>query len=559
MHRRAFIGLGAVLATAAMLLAPSAAGGSSRHPAAGSTVITVEGDTGVTFTRNFNPFDATSVARTMTTPEWLTYDPLLQLDTLEAGVIHPWLATSYKWSNGGKTLTFDIRKAVKFTDGTPLTAADVAFTFNLINSNPSANIPGDPPLASPAKAPNSTTVVLTYKQAEYSNLKAIGGTTPIVPEHIWKSIKDPATATISTPVGSGPFVLKSFTTGLITYSRNSHYWDGTPPESEVRIPSYNSNSSASIALSDGLLTWAGNDIPSINKVFIDKNPSTNHDFFAPGNTVTLMFNVAKGGALATAKVRQAVSAGIDRAQLASEGESGYEKPATSSSGLILPNQSTYLTKSDTKDISTGSDPSKVASILSSDGYKKVTGVWEKNGKSISFAIEDPVSYSDYYADAQLITNELKADGIEASVDGVSATTWYADLGSGNFTTVIHWGNGGQTPYTQYQQWFTYDESAPIGKTATQDLGRFDTAAAVAALHTYGTTTPGDTSAINADVHTLANIMTNKAPDVPLLYGADWDEYSTATFTGWPTPSNPYMDPSPSGPWASYILMHLKVK
>jgi peptide/nickel transport system substrate-binding protein len=559
MHRRVLTGVGVILATTAMLIVPSVAGGSSRHTAAVSKILTVEGNTGVTFTRNFNPFDATSVARTMTTPEWLTYDPLLQLDTLEAGVIHPWLATSYKWSNGGRTLTFDIRKGVKFSDGSPLTAADVAFTFNLINSNPAANIPGDPPLASPAKATNPTTVVLKYKQAQYSNLKAIGGTTPIVPEHIWKSIKSPATATISSPVGSGPFVLKSFTTGLITFSRNPHYWDGTPPETEVRIPSYNSNSTASIALSDGLLTWAGNDIPNINKAFIDKNPSTNHDFFAPGNTVTLMFNVAKGGALATAKVRRAISAGIDRAQLASEGESGYEKPATSSSGLILPNQAKYLTKSDTKDISTSSNPSKLASILTSDGYKKVTGEWQKNGKPISFAIEDPVSYSDYYADAQLISNELKADGIDASVDGVSATTWYADIGSGNFTTVIHWGNGGQTPYTQYQQWFTYGESAPIGKTATQDLGRYKTASAMAALQRYATTTPGHTSAISADVHSLANIMSNEVPDVPLLYGADWDEYSTANFTGWPTAANPYMDPSPSGPWASYILMHLKAK
>lgn len=511
----------------------------------------------MTFTQNFNPFNATDTGHNMNV-QYLTYEPLLQPDTLEAGVVHPWLATSYKWSNGGKTLTFDIRKGVKFSNGSPLTASDVAFTFNLINTNAAANVFGDPPLASPAKAVNSSTVVLTFKGAEYSNFNAIA-TTLIVPESIWKSIKDPATVTIANPVGTGPFVLKSFTTSLITYARNPHYWGGTPPETEVRIPSYNSNSSASIALSDGLLTWAGNDIPNINKAFIDKNPSTNHDFFAPGNTVSLEFNVAKGGALATPKVRQAISAGIDRAQLASEGESGYEKPATSTSGLILPNQSGYLTKSDTNNISNGANPSKLASILSSDGYAKVTGVWEKNGKPISFSIEDPVAYSDYYADSQLITNELKADGVEASVDGVSATTWYADLASGNFTTAIHWGNGGQTPFTQFQTWFTYAGSAPIGKTATRDYGRYDSPSAMAALHKYATTTPADTSAISADVHTLTEIMSNSEPDVPLLYGADWDEYSTATFTGWPTASNPYMDPSPSGVWVTYILMHLKVK
>jgi peptide/nickel transport system substrate-binding protein len=53
-------------------------------------------------------------------------------------------------------------------------------------------------------------------------------------------------------------------------------------------------------------------------------------------------------------------------------------------------------------------------------------------------------------------------------------------------------------------------------------------------------------------------MSTEVPVAPLLYGADWDEYSTTQFTGWPTASNPYMDPSPNDPELPYILMHLKV-
>lgn len=551
--------VGIVVATTSMMLAPSLSGASPvGHSATSTTILTEESNTGVTFTRNFNPFDATSMATEMNM-RTLVYEPLTEIDFLQAGVVHPWLATAYKWSNGGKTLTFTIRKGVKWSDGKALTASDVAFTFNLINTNPGANYPGDPPLASPAKATNATTVVLNFKSAEYSNFQAIANSTFIVPQHIWSSIKSPATATISTPIGTGPFVLKTFTTQVVTFARNPHYWDGTPPESEVRIPSYHTNSSASTALSQGLLTWAGNDIPNINSVFISKNPSTNHDFFAPGNTVTLEFNVAKGGPLATAKVRQAISFGIDRAQLASEGESGYEKPATSTSGLILPNWSAYLTKSDTNNIPTAGSASKLASILTADGYAKVTGKWEKNGTPIKFTIEDPTSYSDYYADAQLITNELNADGLEVSVDGVTPTTWNADLASGNFSTAIHWGNGGATPFVQYQQWLTFPGSAAIGKSATLDLGRFNTKTAVTDLHTYATTTPFDTMAVTAIVRKLASVMTNQVPDAPLLYGADWDEYTTSKFTGWPTPSHPYMDPSPNDPGLPYILMHLKVK
>jgi peptide/nickel transport system substrate-binding protein len=60
------------------------------------------------------------------------------------------------------------------------------------------------------------------------------------------------------------------------------------------------------------------------------------------------------------------------------------------------------------------------------------------------------------------------------------------------------------------------------------------------------------------VQSLGNILTTQVPVAPLLYGADWDSYSTARFTGWVTAANPYMDPSPNDPELPYIMMHLKL-
>ena len=57
-------------------------------------------------------------------------------------------------------------------------------------------------------------------------------------------------------------------------------------------------------------------------------------------------------------------------------------------------------------------------------------MYAKNGKEIKFSIEDPIAYSDYYADSQLISGELKAVGIDATVDGVQATQWYTDSANG---------------------------------------------------------------------------------------------------------------------------------
>jgi peptide/nickel transport system substrate-binding protein len=522
------------------------------------SILTEEGNVGVTFTKNFNPFNANSFAAQLSVKS-LQYEPLIEFDALKANTQYPWLATKYTWSNGGKTLTFDLRHGVKWSDGKAFTAADVAYTFNLIAENPAANYSGVPAMSNAASTKGTYTAVLNFTAPAYQDIIAIAGTTLIVPQHIWSKIANPATATITKPIGTGPYVLKSYSSTLVEYSANPKYWGGKPAASQVNVPYYASNQAATTALANGQLDWAGNDLANIKTIFVDKNPKTNHYFFAGGNTVGLVFNVTGTGPLSDPQVRAAVSAGVDRAQLGTEGESGYELPATSSSGLILPNQAAYLTATDANDLSPTSDAAKVASILTADGYAKdAAGFYAKNGTQITFSIEDPTAYSDYYADSQLISTQLQAEGIDATVDGVQASQWYTDLAAGTFQTAIHWGAGGSNPFTQFQNWLDYSTFvAPSPTNASADFGRYQNAAAQTALTTLETTNPADVSAVKSATQALDNIMTTEVPVAPLLYGADWNVYSTAKFTGWVTAKNPYMDPSPSDPELPYILMHLK--
>jgi peptide/nickel transport system substrate-binding protein len=524
--------------------------------AAKSAVLTIEGNTGVTFTNNFNPFDSSSFA-TQLSVRSLVNEPLFEFDTLKANTQYPWLATSYAWSNGGKTLTFQLRKGVTWSDGKPFTSADVAYTFDLLNRVPAANVFGVPTMSSNATTTGKYTVALHYATPEYLNITAIAGTALMVPEHIWSKIASPATAVVTSTVGTGPYTLSSYSSTLVKYKVNPHWWNGKPAPSGVNVPSYTSNTAAATALADGQLTWAGNDIANVKKIFVAKNPKTNHTFFAGGSTVTLEFNVTGTGPLSDPAVRQAISVGIDRSALSLKGETGYEQPATSSGGLILPSQASFLSKSLTKDLSAHSDPAKVASILTADGYAKdSSGFYAKNGVEIKFAVEDPTAYSDYYADDQLMSNELQAEGIDCTVDGVQASQWYSDSASGNFDTIIHWGNGGVSPYVQYDNWLDYTQSAPIGTSANSDYGRYNSPAAQTALKTLSSTNPSDTSAVTAAVQTLENLVSTQVPVAPLLYGADWDEYSTANFTGFVTAKNPYADPSPGDPQLPLIIKHL---
>jgi peptide/nickel transport system substrate-binding protein len=549
--------IGVVLTALSCLTIGMVAASEGAASAATGAPVTIEGNTGVTFTNNFNPFDSSSFAEQLSVRSLLN-EPLFEFDTLKSNTQYPWLATKYSFANGGRTITFDLRKNVKWSNGTPFTSADVAYTFDLLNKVPATDNYGAPPMASPATTPNKYTVVLHYANPEYLNITTIAGAVLIVNKAQWSKIKNPATAVVPKELGTGPYVQSSYSSQLVKYTANPHYWGGKPAAPEVNVAYYSTNTAAATALADGQLTWAGNDIANVNSIFVDKDKATNHTYFAPGSTVTLWFNTTGTGPLSDPVVRQAISYGIDRTALSVEGESGYENPATSSSGLILPSQASYLESSLKNDLPAVQDPTKVASLLTADGYTKDSaGFYSKGGQQITFSIEDPTAYSDYYADIQLASQELQAEGIDCTVDGVASSQWYTDLGNGSFQSIIHWGNGGVSPYVQYDNWLDNTLTAPIGTAANADYGRYDNPAAQTALTTLASTNPADKSAVTSATDALENIVSNDVPVAPLLYGADWDEYSTAHYTGFVTAANPYMDPSPGDPQLPLILMRLK--
>src|SRR5579863_1965570 len=560
------------LAAATILAMGVAACSSSTSSSAGSSGSTstsaakqgpplvIVDNTGQVFAQTFNPYVSTSLG-VEDNMQSMTYEPLLEFNIMQPTQAPiPWLATSYAWSNGGKTLTFTIRQGVKFSDGTPLTASDVAFTFNLLmkNTTLASQAPAPTPLPVSATAPNATTAVLTFSQAEYANLFLIGSTY-ILPEHIWQGVSNPATYADANPVGTGPYELGSFSSQKVTFKQNPYYWQKskvTVPE--VIFPNYVSNTTANPALDSGQVGYAGNDVANVQSDYLSASPDNhtwtgNQPWFADNNVVTLWLNTTKAP-LNDPKVRLAISAGIDRQQLSTQGETDYEPAATSSGGLLLPIDTALLDQSVANNLSPTSDTAKVAQLLVSDGYTKTGGKWTKNGQPIKFAIEDPSSYTDYATDAQLIATQLNAEGFEVSFDGVQATQWYNDYPAGNFDAIIHWSNQGPTPYDYFDYWMDNSLSAPQGKPAGGDYGRFNDPQVQAALAQYAGT--DNTATQQQALNTLEGIVATQAPVIPLLYGAAWYEYSTKDYTGWPTANNQYVDPVPNSPYIGYTLLHL---
>jgi peptide/nickel transport system substrate-binding protein len=513
-------------------------------------------------TDNFNPFDSTGTGYETHAVD--LYDmPLFVYNTqnpAEAPV--PELGTHYAWSNSGKTLTITTRSGVKWSDGKPFSAADVAFTFNLLKKDPALNIPATP-IPATATAPSANTAVLTFAQPEVANLYFILQT-EIVPQHIWASVSDPVTFADSNPVGTGPYVLDKFSPQGFTMKINPDFFGKSALHvPEVDFPAYTSNANLLLPIAQGTIDWAGISIPGVQQNYLSKSTSnvtwtTSSPYFTDNNVVGLWFNTTKAP-LNDAKVRQAVSFAINREQLSVDGESGNEPAESTSSGMMLPADQSFLPAGLANDLPSAGDAAKVASILKSDGYAKTGGFWEKNGQKITFSIMDPVSYSDYYLDSQLITKQLNKLGFDVSVEGEPGpngpNVWTANLNDGNFTAAIHWGAQGLTPYAYYDNWMDYKLSAPDGKTASADYGRFDDPAAQTALSQYASAST--TTAENSAITTLAGIMSTQVPVAPLLLGASWAEFSTRDYTGWPSSGNAYMDPGPNIPEILYTVERLK--
>jgi len=593
MNRRALSGL---VGIAALLLAVGCNSTSTSSTSGGKPLI-AEPTTGVTFSEDFNPYDSNSVAASMGT-RTMVNEPLIEFDQLDATAAgtHPWLATSYAFQNGGKDLQVTIRQNVKFNDGSSFGPADVVATFKAME-NPKADTTGVPPQASDPTV-NGNTVTLHFKTAQYTSLFPILGNTYILKASVANQIAQNPTMTIKVPVGTGPFMLASYSSSLIKWKPNPNYWGGTPPESEIDTPSIATNAAASDALISGQLDWAGNDIPNVYANYVNLNPLTNHAWFAAGSTVTLWFNLNPGNGGATGindvAVRKAVSYGVDRNALGLLGESGYEQPASSSSALILPNQNAFLPSDGSLkgDLSTsGSVPDAAAAkaanlpagmdvydILKTGGwtppatsrYDSSTGTfksggncdgtntancWTKGGQIIKFSVYDPVPFSDYWENAALMSQELQPLGMDVTTKPAQGySDWNTNITSNpaNWQTAIHWGSGGSIPYTQYQNWLDSSDS-----NSTAHFIGYSNPAAQAALAKYAATDPGDTASLYPVVQQLEKIMSTDVPEAPLLYGADWNVYSSAKYTGWPNQSHPYMNPSPSDPQMPYILMQLR--
>jgi peptide/nickel transport system substrate-binding protein len=511
-------------------------GGSSSGKSGG--VLTIDNESGALWTCNFNPYNLSDIGLSFGT----VYEPLVFVNSLQSAKTTPWLASSFAYSNGNKTLTFTIRKGVKWSDGKPMTAADVAFSFNLLKKYKALDINAVWSVLS-SVTQKGDQVVMTFKAPAVNYFYYIADQVAIVPQHIWASIPDPVKYPDTKPVGTGSFLMSTCTGQNITYKANPNYYvPGVPKLKQVNYPAFTSNDTANTYLANGQAQWGGQFIPSIQKFYLDKSPD-NHYWFPPVANVSLFINL-KNPILGDVAVRQAMAYAIDRKKVSDVGEYGYE-PASNQSGVVTPTFSDWMDTSQAAQYGNNYafNPAKAKSILKQAGYTAGSdGVMQKNGKKLSFSIINNGGFSDWVASVNVIQADLKAVGIQVTPKNMAAPAYQSALYNGNYELGYGSETGGPTPYYELRQWLYGPNSAAIGQPAGSNFERYSNPATDKLIESYGNTT--DPTEQHSIVSKLSKVMLSEVPLIPVTESVDWFQYSTANFTGWVTQQNPYAQPAP---------------
>jgi peptide/nickel transport system substrate-binding protein len=536
---RRFKIIGAFLA--AGLLA--AACGTSSTSSGGSTssgpkgVLTISNEGGSLWACNFNPYNLSDIGYSFGP----VYEPLMFVNTLQSAKTSPWLASSYAWSNGNKQLTFTIRNGVKWTDGKPMTAADVVYSFGLLKKYKALDVNSVWSVLS-SVTQQGNQVVMTFKTPAVTYFYYIADQVAIVPQHIWSTISNPVKYPDTHPVGTGAYTMSNCTPQNITYKANPHYWQpGKPKVETVNYPAFTSNDTANTYLANGQAQWGSQFIPSIQKFYLSKSPNY-HYWFPPIANVALFINLTNP-ILKNVAVRQAMAYAINRKQVSTIGEYGYEPPANQT-GIVTPTFTSWLDQSQAASFGNNYayNPAKAISILTAAGFKKgPDGIMAKGGQKLSFTIVNNGGYSDWVASVNVIQQNLKAVGIQVTPKNLAQTAHEAAIFTGKYDLGFYNETGGPTPYYELRQWLYSGNSAPIGQPAGSNFERYSNPATDALINAYPATT--DPAQQRAIVTKLQKVMLQEVPVIPVIESVDWFQYDTGSFSGWVTQANPYAQPA----------------
>lgn len=379
---------------------------------------------------NLNPYTAVQTASRLV--RRLALEGLLDADP--QGNYVPVLADAVPTvANGGisadgLTVTYKLKAGVTFSDGDPVTSADVKFTWQWIMdpANKSTSQTGYTEIAS-IDTPDAATVVIKFKALYAAALSLFGVNVAILPSHALTNAA--AVASFSrTPEGSGPFIISSWKSAdSIVASRNPKYRNaGKPILDKIVFKIIPSSEVGGAQLRNGEVDVLWNlteaqvpEFQAMSNVKLQISPSPNIEY--------LGFNLSKRGTadasvkhpiLGDIAVREAIASAIDRTPIVGTLLNGQTEVATSPIGLgwaapVGISVPAY-------------DPAKAKTLLEGAGWvdSNGDGIREKGGLKLSLEISTPAGSTLREQTEQLFQEQLKAVGIDLVINNVPAATLF---------------------------------------------------------------------------------------------------------------------------------------
>ncbi|MDI6873552.1 ABC transporter substrate-binding protein [Candidatus Solincola sp.] len=347
------------------------------------------------------------------------------------------LATAYEVSEDGLTYTVSIRKDVKFSDGEPLTAEDVVYTFETAAKSGSVV---DLTVLEKVQALDDYTVSFTLKQpmSTFVNLLATLG---IVPKHAHG--EDYA----YNPIGSGPYKLVQWDRGQQMIVEANPYYYGKKPYFKRITFLFLQEDAAFAAAQAGEVdiaavphTLAGNRVPGMRLLNVRSVDNRGICFpFVPSGSTDEEGNPVGNDVTSDVAIRKAINVAVDRRALVEGVLKGYGTPAyTICDGLPWWNPETVIEDA---------DPEKAKRILEEGGWKDVDGdgIVEKGGLKASFTLVYPSSDQTRQSLAMAVADMIRPIGIDIKVEGKS----WDDIKRLMHSNAVLFGWGSHTPMEMY--------------------------------------------------------------------------------------------------------------
>lgn len=321
------------------------------------------------------------------------------------------VATDYEVSEDGKTWTVYLRDDVKFSDGEPLTAKDVVFTFEKAAASGSVV---DLNMLDSVRAIDDRTVAFTLKEVQstfVNNLVA----TAIVPEHAYDE------GYAENPIGSGPFKMVQWDKGQqLIVEANEHYYDGTPNFKKLTFLFLNEDAAFAAAQAGTVdfayipATFSQKEVPGMKLEVVDTVDNRGIVFpYVPAGGATEEGYPIGNDVTSDLAIRRAIDIAVDREALIDGVLEGYGTPAyTSVDGLPWWNPETVIEDNDME----GAEK-----ILEEAGWimNEKDGIREKDGLKAEFDLYYLASDEIRQSLSITVADMLKPLGIQVNVEGGS--------------------------------------------------------------------------------------------------------------------------------------------